>query len=407
MNMKKNIAIIGGGPAGLMAAEKLSAGGVSVTVYDAMPSVGRKFLMAGSHGGLNLTHSEELNSFLTRYRAATPHMDAAISSFPPQALIDWCHGLGQETFIGTSGRVFPVVKQSKNLLRAWLKRLEEQGVRFAPRHRWTGWNEQGELAFETPDGEVCAKPDATLLALGGASWPRTGSNGAWVDILSRENVALAPLEPSNCGFIVPWSPYFSGRFAGQPLKPVTLTVDGKTLQGELMITDKGIEGSVVYALSGVLREQLHANGKAIVHVDLRHGLSCETLVKHLQAPRKAQSFSTYLRKAGGLSAVAIGLLREMTPPESLPINDIEKLAKLIKALPLTLTATAPMARAISTAGGVRFDALDEHFMLRDKAGVFVAGEMLDWDAPTGGYLLQGCFSTGVAAAQGIAKYLRE
>ena len=246
-----------------------------------------------------------------------------------------------------------------------------------------------------------------LLALGGASWPRTGSNGAWVDILSRENVALAPLEPSNCGFIVPWSPYFSGRFAGQPLKPVTLTVDGKTLQGELMITDKGIEGSVVYALSGALREQIKQDEKAVVHVDLRHGLSLETLVKHLQAPRKAQSFSTYLRKAGGLSAVAIGLLREVTPPESLPINDIEKLARLIKELPLTLTATAPMARAISTAGGVRFDALDEHFMLRDKAGVFVAGEMLDWDAPTGGYLLQGCFSTGVAAAVGVLKFLEQ
>jgi len=406
MSISRNIAIVGGGAAGLMGAEVLATMGHKVTVYDAMASVGRKFLLAGAHGGLNLTHSEPLDSFITRYGTASTALTPALTSLSPEKVCAWCHDLGQPTFIGSSGRVFPVGMSSKPLLRAWLKRLETLGVAFATRHRWQGWNKLGELCFQTPEAQIDVKADATLLALGGASWPRTGSDGGWVDVLAREDVPLAPLRAANCGFTVPWSPYISHRFAGMPLKPVVVSFGERTLQGEIMITDKGIEGGVIYALSGAIRSLIESEGKATLHLDLRPGLPLEGLVLRLRVPRKAQSFSTYLQKAGGLSPLAIALIRETTPPESLPIHDVEGLAALIKATPLTLTATASMERAISTAGGVKFEALDEHFMLKDKPGVFIAGEMMDWEAPTGGYLMQGCFSTAVWAADGIEKYLQ-
>lgn len=405
MSTPKNIAIVGGGPAGLMSAEILAGKGYRVTIYDAMSSVGHKFLLAGAHGGLNLTHSEPFESFITRYGTATQSLTPALSAFTPDKLRAWCHDLGQPTFIGSSGRVFPAGMSSKPLLRAWLKRLEGMGVAFAPRHRWTGWNKLGELGFQTPDAEIDVKADAVLLALGGASWPRTGSDGGWYRVLENEGIPLSPLRAANCGFTVPWSAHVSHRFAGKPLKPVVVAFDGRELQGEMMITDKGIEGGVVYALSGAIRSAIEAEGRAIIHLDLRPGLPLEGLVLRLRVPRKAQSFSNYLQKAGGLSPLAISLIRESTPPEALPIHDVEALAKLIKSTPLTLTAAAPVERAISTAGGVTFDAMDEHFMLRDKPGVFVAGEMMDWEAPTGGYLMQGCFSTAVHAARGMLTWL--
>lgn len=391
-----------------MAAEILAAKRHAVTIYDAMPSVGRKFLLAGAHGGLNLTHSEPLDCFISRYGAAASYIEPSLRAFTPNDLRTWCHGLGQETFIGSSGRIFPVGMQSKALLRAWLKRLSDLGVRVAVKHRWAGWQGEGSLLFITADGqEVEVRADATLLALGGASWSRTGSDGSWYEILEQEGVPLAPLQPANCGFEVPWTPYIAHRFAGQPLKPVMVSFEDRSLQGELTITEKGIEGSVIYALSGAIRNALHRDGKATLHLDLRMGVGLDDLIRRLQQPRKAQSFSTYLRKSGGLSPLSIALLREVVPPEKMPLHDFHALANLIKNLPLTVTKTASLARAISTAGGVKFEALDEHFMLCAKPGVFVAGEMMDWDAPTGGYLLQGCFSTAVAAANGILNHLKK
>lgn len=396
--------MIGGGPAGLMAAEKLARAGVRVTVYDRMPSLARKFLMAG-RGGLNLTHSEPMPGFAAKYGAATPWMTPVLDLFPPEALRDWAEGLGQAVFVGSSGRVFPVAMKASPLLRAWLRRLDRMGVAFALRHDWRGWDGDGHLLFvDTAGQEVRVTPDVTVLALGGASWPRLGADGGWANLLRAAGAGVSPLRPANCGFVVPWRQGFASRFAGQPLKPLALSFGGRTVRGEAMITQTGIEGGAVYALSAALRDAIDAKGHATVTLDLRPGLDESALAKRLQSPRGSQSFSTFMRKAAGLPPAAIGLLRE-TLGDAPPPADPHRLAARIKAAPLTLTATAGIARAISSAGGVARDACDDHFMLRGKPGVFVVGEMLDWEAPTGGYLLQGCFSTAVAAARGALAYL--
>jgi uncharacterized flavoprotein (TIGR03862 family) len=395
-------AIIGGGPAGLMAAEVLGRAGVGVTVYDRMPSVGRKLLMAG-RGGLNLTHAEDFERFVTRYAQAEPRLRPLLEAFAPADLRAWCEGLGQETFVGSSGRVFPRAFKASPLLRAWLGRLESLNVRFALRHRWQGWDESGQLVFADASGQhVTAKPDATVLALGGASWPRLGSDGSWVDLLSRRGLKVAPLRPANMGFTLPWSA-FMRRFEGEPLKRIALSFEGATVRGEAIVTADGIEGGAVYALSARLREAIEGQGSATLHLDLRPDLTGESLARRLAAPRKGQSASTFLRKAVGLSPVGIALLREASP--ALPAEP-EALAGLIKAVPLTLTGTKSLDRAISSAGGIPLSEIDEHLMLRRLPGVFAAGEMLDWEAPTGGYLLQATFATGLAAARGVLASLR-
>ncbi len=375
-----------------MAAEIIGAAGHRVTVYDRMPSPGRKFLMAG-RGGLNLTHSEPLDAFITRYGTAAQWLAPSIHAFPPEALRAWCEGLGEETFIGSSGRVFPRSMKAAPLLRA-----------YAGQHCWQG-GDGASLVFLNAQGQsVIAQPDATLLALGGASWPRLGSDGTWAALLSQWGIPLAPLRPANCGFIVPWSDHFSARFAGQPLKPVMLTHNGLSRQGEAMISAQGLEGGVVYALSGALRGRIEAQGAALVQIDLRPDMSLEALTHKLQAPRGNKSLSNHLRNAR-FSPLAIGLLRETTPPEQLAHLAPAALAARLKALPLTLTAPASIARAISSAGGILRDAVNGDFMLHQKPGVFVAGEMLDWEAPTGGYLLQACFSTARAAAEGLLRFV--
>ncbi|MGJ4998932.1 NAD(P)/FAD-dependent oxidoreductase [Bradyrhizobium sp. HKCCYLS3077] len=404
---RPNIAIIGAGPAGLMAAEVLAEGGVSVTVYDAMPSVARKFLMAG-RGGLNLTHSEELSAFLQRYRDAAPWLAPAIQAFSPQQLRDWCEALGQPTFVGSSGRVFPVAMKASPLLRAWLRRLDAQGVRIELRYRWTGWDDQGRLIFDTPNGPRAIAADATVLALGGASWPRLGSDGGWVPILAAKGIAITPLRPANCGFTVCWSDLFRDRFEGQPLKGIALSFGGRSVRGEAVVTRDGIEGGAVYALSAELREAIALNGEAVLHVALRPDLETPDLIRRLSAPRGKQSFSNVLRKALQLSPVAIGLLQEVakTLGQSLSSLPPDRLAALINAVPIKSTGTAGLARAISSAGGIARDELDADYMLRRLPGVFAAGEMLDWEAPTGGYLLQASFATGVAAGKGALSWLR-
>jgi uncharacterized flavoprotein (TIGR03862 family) len=400
------VAVIGAGPAGLMAAEMLARGGAAVTVYDAMPSAGRKFLMAG-RGGLNLTHSEPLPEFLTRYREAMRHLAPAIEMFTPDALRAWSEALGQPTFVGSSGRVFPGAFKASPLLRAWLRRLDAAGVQFALRHRWTGWDEKDRLLFQAPDGQRAVDARATVLALGGASWPRLGSTGAWVATLAAKGVAISPLRPANCGFTVAWSNIFRDRFEGQPLKGAALSFGSYTVRGEAMITKTGIEGGAVYALSADLREAVIASGLATLHVALRPDLEMKDLIARLSAPRGKQSFSNWLRKAAHLSPVGIGLLQEaaFAGGESLSSLSTASLAGLINAAPIQLTSVAPIARAISTAGGISFDELDADFMIRRLPGVFTAGEMLDWEAPTGGYLLQASFATGAAAGKGALKWL--
>jgi uncharacterized flavoprotein (TIGR03862 family) len=398
----KSIAIIGAGPSGLIAAERLSAAGHSVTVYDRMPSPARKFLLAG-RGGLNLTHSEPLDQFLTRYRGAQAWLEPAIRAFPPQALRDWADGLGADSFIGTSGRVFPKPMKASPLLRAWLRRLEGQGVKLASGMHWTGWSADGALAFQTREGGVeTIRPGATLLALGGASWPRLGSDGGWVPRLAERGVTVAPLLPANGGFTVAWSATMRERFSGAPLKRIVIRFGERQATGEAMIDADGIEGGAVYALSGLLREAILREGKAAVTLDLRPDMETARLVERLAKRRKGETLSNHLRKAAGLSPAAIALLREASP--RLP-EDAAGLAALIKAAPLTLTGLAPIARAISSAGGIEAGAVTPDFMLKALPGVFVAGEMLDWEAPTGGYLLQACFATGVAAAAGLEAWL--
>jgi uncharacterized flavoprotein (TIGR03862 family) len=403
---ENDVAIIGAGPAGLMAAEVLAQGGANVTIYDATPSAGRKFLMAG-RGGLNLTHSEALPEFMTRYGAAMPRLAPAIAAFPPEVLRAWSEALGQPTFVGSSGRVFPQAFKASPLLRAWLRRLDAMGVRLMLRYRWTGWDNDGQLLFRTPDGKRGADPRATVLALGGASWPRLGSDGAWVETLAVRDVTISPLRPANCGFTVAWSEIFRNRFEGQPLKGVALSFGQHTVRGEAMITRTGIEGGAVYALSAPLRERIIVTGEATLNIALRPDLKMSDLTARLSAPKGKQSVSNWLRKAAHLSPVAIGLLQEaaITSSASLPSLSPASLAGLINAVPIKLNGVAPMARAISSAGGISFDELDAEFMIRRLPGVFAAGEMLDWEVPTGGYLLQASFATGAAAGHGALKWI--
>ena len=386
-----------------MAAERLLAAGAAVDIYDRMPSVGRKFLMAG-RGGLNLTHAEELARFVPRYGAAAATLRPFIEAFSPGALRAWADGLGQETFAGSSGRVFPKPLKASPLLRAWLARLGETGLTIHTRHRWTGWDEAGGLTFENPQRQpVTAVPDVTVLALGGASWPRLGSDGAWAQTLGDAGAALTPFAAANAGVIIKWSEIFRSRFEGEPIKRLTVTCNGQTETGGAVVTGTGLEGGAIYGLSAIIREQLAASGQAHILVDVRPSFSHDELAAKLAAPRNKQSTSNFMRKAAGMAPVAIALTREGAggPLPSAP----EALARLIKAIPLRVAAMGGLDRAISTAGGVRFDALDEHLMLRSRPGVFVAGEMLDWEAPTGGYLLQATFATAVAAAEGAIVWL--
>jgi uncharacterized flavoprotein (TIGR03862 family) len=408
MSPKRNdVAVIGAGPAGLMAAEALAQGGVGVTVYDAMPSAGRKLLMAG-RGGLNLTHSEALPQFLARYGAARPHLEAAIEAFPPNALREWSEALGQPTFVGSSGRVFPQAFKASPLLRAWLRRLDSTGVRFALRHRWIGWNESGHLLFETPDGKREVEVQATVLALGGASWPRLGSDGSWVEMFKEKGVTVAQLRPANCGFTVAWSAIFRDRFEGQPLKGAALSFGAHSARGEAVITRSGIEGGAVYALSAPLRETIIEQGRATLHIALRPDLEQNDLAARLSAPRGKQSLTNFLRKVAHLSPVGIGLLQEAAIVSGVSLSSLtaSELAERINAVPVQLDGVAPITRAISTAGGIAFDELDDGFMIRRLPGVFASGEMLDWEAPTGGYLLQASFATGAAAGRGALKWLQ-
>lgn len=399
------IAIIGGGPAGLMAAEVLSQAGVAVDLYDAMPSVGRKFLLAGV-GGMNITHAEDFPAFISRYRERTAQLRPALEAFPPTALRQWIHGLGIDTFVGSSGRVFPTDMKAAPLLRAWLKRLRESGVQIHTRQRWLGWNEAGQLRLSGPDGEHLQAANATLLALGGGSWARLGSDGAWVPLLQARGVTIAPLQPANCGFeVAGWSPYLVERFAGAPLKTVTLALPGQTpRKGEFVLTATGIEGSLVYALSAEIRERISAEGSATVLLDLLPDRSQAQIASALAKPRGSQSMAKHLHRQLKLDGAKAALLRELTPAET--FNEPQALAAAIKALPLTLVRPRPLDEAISSAGGVPFEALDENLMLRQLPGVFCAGEMLDWEAPTGGYLLSACFATGRAAAEGMLHWLQ-
>lgn len=392
------VTVIGGGPAGLMAAETLATAGAAVTVHEKMPTFGRKFLMAG-RGGLNLTHSEDLAAFKARYAAAEPRIAPLLDAFPPSALIAWAQALGQETFVGSSGRVFPKAMKASPLLRAWLARLEDLGVVLRTRSEWLGWDADGALRFRAPDGETTETPDATILALGGASWARLGSDGGWAGLLADRGVALAPFQPSNSGFRIAWSDIFRDRFAGQPLKAAAFTHGDVTVRGDAMISADGIEGGAVYALSSALRDAITAEGAATLTIDLRPSTTRQQLTGRLHRGEKGQSVATRLRKLAHLSPLEINLLREANGVD-LPL-DPGALASMIKASSLTLTAPAAIDRAISTAGGVTFDAVGEDLQLNALPGVFVAGEMLDWEAPTGGYLLQACFASGVRAAKGV------
>jgi uncharacterized flavoprotein (TIGR03862 family) len=386
--MTKTAAVIGAGPAGLMAAEVLSAGGLAVTVYDRMPSVGRKFLMAG-RGGLNLTHSERLDIFLARYGAASAHLRPMLETFTPLALIDWANTLGAHTFIGSSGRIFPEAMKASRLLRAWLDRLSRQNVQFRLRHEWRGWSDGG-LRFHTPAGDVTDTHGVTVLALGGASWPRLGADGGWTTHLQDKGVEITPLRPSNMGFNVNWSELFRTRFAGQPLKNVLLRFGGHTARGDAMLTRYGIEGGAVYALSSTLREALAGTNPIALDIDLRPDLSQQQIESRLARPQGKESRANYLRKAVGLSPMETNLLRETgTSPDRL------------KSIALMLTGHQPLTRAISTAGGISFGALDDTLMLKAIPDTYAIGEMLDWEATTGGYLLQSCFSTAVFCARAI------
>ncbi|HJV03391.1 MAG TPA: TIGR03862 family flavoprotein, partial [Burkholderiaceae bacterium] len=392
-----HVAVIGGGPAGLMAAQTLAQGGARVDLYDAMPSVGRKFLLAG-RGGMNITHAEPYSDFVTRYGKASAALRPMLDAFGPQGVRDWVHGLGVDTFVGTSGRVFPTDMKAAPLLRAWLHRLREQGVQFHMRHRWLGWRD-GALLFASPDGELAVQADAVILALGGGSWARLGSDGAWLPLLAERGVALAPLVPANCGFDVDWSEHFSSRYAGHPLTTVaieSLDAHGQPLrkQGQFVVTAGGVEGSLIYALSAALRDQIAARGSTTIHLDLLPDLSPQRVLDEVSRPRGARSMSSHLQSRLGIKGVKAGLLRECISAEE--YADPARLARAIKALPVRLLRPRPIDEAISSAGGVRLDALDGT-MLKAVPGVFVAGEMVDWEAPTGGYLLTACLAGGLTA----------
>jgi uncharacterized flavoprotein (TIGR03862 family) len=401
-----HVAVIGAGPAGLMAAETLAAGGAWVEVFEAMRSVGRKFLLAG-RGGLNLTHSEAEAPFRARYGAAEPALTKALQAFGADALRAWAAELGIHTFVGTSGRVFPHDLKAAPLLRAWLQRLRAAGVVFHTRHRWTGWDDAGQLLFDTPAGEQRVRPDATVLALGGASWRRLGSDGAWLPWLQARGVLVNPFKPSNCGFdvAVPWSAFLRERFAGQPVKPVVARFGGQRQQGEFVLTDSGVEGSLVYAFSAPLREAIARDGQAVWMLDLLPSHSAEQVGVEVARPRGGRSLATHLKSRLGIQGLKLALLHELLGADAM--HEPAHLAAGLKALPLTLGATRPLDEAISTAGGVAFEALEASGMLRALPGVFCAGEMLDWEAPTGGYLLTACFATGKAAADGTLSWLRK
>jgi len=402
------VVIIGAGPAGLMAAEVLSQKGVQVDVYDAMPSAGRKFLMAGK-GGMNITHSEPFPSFLDHYGSRHEQIKPLLESFSPIALIEWIHGLGLSTFIGTSGRVFPSDMKAAPLLRAWLHRLRENGVCFHMRHQWTGWDEAGELSFTTAEGSIKLCASAVVLALGGGSWPQLGSNAAWVPFLLQRGVDIAPFRPSNCGFDVGWSDHFRNRFAGTPLKTVVISfIDsyGKLHRksGDVIITQGGIEGGAIYSLSALLRDEIATKGVATISLDLTPGKAFERVLAEVQYPRGSRSISSHLQSRVGLKGVQTGLLRECGDQST--FADTKKLAQTIKTLTLRLKAPRPLEEAISSAGGVKFEAIDQYLMLHTIPGVFCAGEMLDWEAPTGGYLLSACFASGFVAGTGVLKWLK-
>ncbi|MGO4139346.1 TIGR03862 family flavoprotein [Rhizobium brockwellii] len=401
MNQKR-IAIIGGGPAGLAAAELLSRSGHAVMVYDAMPTFARKFLLAGK-SGLNITHSEDYARFTTRFAAASARLRPALDAFTPDDIRNWASELGTETFIGSSGRVFPKVMKASPLLRAWLRRLETQGATLRTRHRWTGFAEDGYV-FETPEGRSIVHCDAALLALGGASWPRLGSDAAWVPWLAGRGVEIDTFQPANCGFVVGWSGNFSERFAGEPVKSVTATSEAGTFPGEFVITGSGIEGSLVYTHTAALRDRLLNHGSAVLTLDLAPGRTIERLSRDLARQDAKSSFSNRLRKGAGLDGVKAALLRELAPERDR--TDPERLAGMIRALPLPVIETRPIGEAISSAGGIRWSSIDDSYMLKALPGTFVAGEMLDWEAPTGGYLLTACLATGRAAARGIEAWLQ-
>jgi len=403
----RRIAVIGGGPAGLFAAERLRAAGLDVDLYEAKGSPGRKFLIAGK-GGLNLTHSDPRPLFDSRYREQATRVGRWLDGFDAQALRDWAAGFGVETYVGSSGRVFPVDRKAAPLLRGWVRRLKEQGVRLHVNHRWLGWSDDGALRFATDNGELEVRADATVLALGGGSWPQLGSDGAWVPALQARAVDIAPLQSANCGFDVAWTPFFAQRHAGAPLKPVVahwhgLDGEPRALQGECVASEYGIEGSLIYALSADLRETLNRDGHATLWLDLVPGRDEARLLADLSQPRKGRSFGEHLRRQAGLDPVKTALVFETLGKDA--GNDLAAVIATLKRLPLRLLRPRPMAEVISTAGGVRLDALDEGLMLRALPGVFCAGEMLDWEAPTGGYLLTACYASGLRAAEGVTAWL--
>ncbi|MBC8729175.1 TIGR03862 family flavoprotein [Paraburkholderia sp. UCT2] len=407
------VAVIGGGPAGLMAAETLAGRRVQVHVYDAMPSVGRKFLMAGK-GGMNITHSEALAPFLDRYGSRRERIAPLLDAFGPDALRAWLRELGVETFVGSSGRVFPSDMKAAPMLRAWLHRLREAGVQFHMRHKWSGWASTSEdgaahaLRFDTPNGEQTINCDAVVFALGGASWPRLGSDAAWVPLMTSRDVPVTPLRPANCGFDADWSPYLRERFAGQPIKTVAISVtgvDGKVhnRQGEILLTETGLEGSLIYALSAPIRERILAGGEVTIALDLAPGLPLERVVEEVTRPRGSRSIASHLHGRIGIGGVKLALLHEILSKEA--FADARGLAHAIKAVPMRLLRARPIEEAISTAGGIPFEALDAHLMIDRMPGAFCAGEMLDWEAPTGGYLLTACFASGLVAGRGACAYL--
>jgi len=399
------VVVIGGGPAGLMAAEVLALAGIRVELFDAMPSVGRKFLLAGV-GGMNITHAEAKPAFIGRYGKRAGEIGTLLHGFDAEQLRAWIHGLGIDTFVGTSGRVFPTDMKAAPLLRAWLKRLREHGVAIHTRQRWLGWSADGRLRLAGVDGEQLIEARAVVLALGGGSWARLGSDGAWQALLAERGVPLQPLQPSNCGFeVAGWSAVFAEKFAGAPVKSCALALPGQAPRlGEFVVTAHGVEGSLVYALSAPIRDTLTEHGSATVYLDLLPHKSPEQVLTLLNKPRGSKSISNHLRSALGLDGVRAGLLRELTSAAT--FADSATLAAAIKALPLTVVRTRPLDEAISSAGGVPFEALDARLMLTALPGVFCAGEMLDWEAPTGGYLLTACFASGRQAGLGVLDWLR-